>query len=313
MKKITIGITLSKEFESCQQWSQNRAWQKDNPNKSRDNLNFTYAMSEDDEMFFEEYSETVCAEVAVDDLFKLFRKHTGKCFAVDYEFDYGSDYAKFNYVVTNNFSAKALHILLFQYIKFRILYYWYWEKNMYEDLQYVELELDKLAEKIRTMAINEAQADDEDTNGEPMDIIPYNDGFVINPPRKRRQYPTADDETETIGVPVKAENIEVKKSIQVYVGQAIPVSNLYSFKPNGATGEVTIKILYYNNTESKWKDIPAGWKPIEIIGDNVKGGIAFSSPKLAVEISNKEDSTMSGICEVEVLPDTLTITKNLGE
>ncbi|MBR1775361.1 MAG: hypothetical protein IJ759_07570 [Bacteroidales bacterium] len=312
MKKITIGITLSKEFESCQQWSQNRAWQKDNPNKSRDNLNFTYAMSEDDEMFFEEYSETVVAEVAVDDLFKLFKRYTRKCFTEDYEFDYNQDFAKFNYVVTNNFSAKALHTLLFQYIKYRILYHWYWEKNMYEDLQYVELELDKLAEKIRTMAINEAQADDEDIDGEPMDIIPYNDGFVINPPRKRRTIPTEEDETETIGVPVKAEAVEVTSSVQVYVGQTILISSLYSLKPSGATPiEVNTRILMYYNND--WVDISPLLNPFEIKGDKLTGHSALSSGRFAVEISNKEDSTMSGICEVEVLPDTLTITKDLGE
>lgn len=202
MKKIIIGIQLSKVFDSCQQWTQNRVWLRDNPNKSRDTLNFTYAMSEDDEAFFEEYSETVCAEIAVYDSFRLLRKYTKECFTSDYEFNYTGDYCKFNYVVSNGFSVKGFHTLLYKLVQFLILRYWYWEKNLYEELSFIDSEIENLRKRIEDIIINEAKAK-EDESGDPMDIVPYNDGFTINPPRRRRRLPRLEDETEEYGITAK--------------------------------------------------------------------------------------------------------------
>lgn len=317
MKKITINITLSKVFESCQQWSQNRAWLKDNPNKSRDLTNFTYAISEDDEIFFEEYIETVVAEVSIDNLLRLFRRYTSKCFAEDYEFDYNNDFAKFNYVVSNRFSAKALHILLFQYIKYKVLYYWYWEKNMYEELQFVEIELEKLSEKIKNTSINEAKTNDTDKDGkggEPMDIVPYNDGFTINPPKRHRELPALYDESEVVGDIKEVTSIAVADNQSIYVGQSISINDLYTYKPSDAQKpQITTKIVKYNTTSNEWDEEQVQQIPFVITDNQLMGYCHYPNDRFAIKITNIDNATMTGICEIVIMPNRLVITKDLGE
>ncbi len=200
MKKIGEIITISKVWDKCRQWTTNRVFDHQNPNHSMENLNYAYAMTDDIRtQFFNDYFERVVRELETDDLLIALRKYNRISFGGEnLALYFDADKATFFFVVGDYFPCESFNNLLHSYCQWKVLYYWYWEKDLKEQYERILVFLEGVKSKIQTIANGDYQS----TDGETMrGRIPYNDGFIINPPRKKIEddIPTKNDETEYIG------------------------------------------------------------------------------------------------------------------
>lgn len=198
MKKIGVVINISEVWDKCRQWTTNRVFDHSNPNTSMEVLNYAYAMTEDERVqFFNDYFERVIRELSSDDLLLILRRYNRISFAgQDINIDWSRDKATLYFVVGDYFPTDNFRNMLVSYCQWKVLYYWYWEKNIREQVEWIVAHLEYLKGQLQTIANGEYN----DTDGNmSQGRIPYNDGFIINPPFKRKAIPTADDETETVG------------------------------------------------------------------------------------------------------------------
>lgn len=199
MKKIGEIITISKVWDKCRQWTTNRVFDHQNPNRSMENLNYAYAMTDDVRVqFFNDYFVRVICELETDDLLISLRKYNRISFSGEnVSLSFEDDTATLYFVVGNYFPSVSFNNLLHSYCQWKVLYYWYWEKDLTEQCDKILMYLEQTRSKIQTIASGEY----ESTDGETMKgRIPYNDGFVLNPPRKSvtDDIPSSSDEPEII-------------------------------------------------------------------------------------------------------------------
>lgn len=199
MKKIGEIITISKVWDKCRQWTTNRVFDHQNPNRSMENLNYAYAMTDDIRVqFFNDYFERAVRELETDDLLISLRRYNRVSFSgKNLTLSFNDDEAVLYFVVGKYFPGESFNNLLHSYCQWKVLYYWYWEKDLTEQCDRILMYLEQTRNKIQTVASGEY----ESTDGETMKgRIPYNDGFVFNPPPKdiAKDIPSSSDNTELI-------------------------------------------------------------------------------------------------------------------
>lgn len=199
MKKIGVVINISDVWDKCRQWTTNRIFDHSNPNRSMEVLNYAYAMTEDERVqFFNDYFERVIRELSSDDLLLLLRRYNRISFGGrNIDIDWSRARATLYFVVGDYFPTENFHNMLTSYCQWKVLYYWYWEKNIREQTEWIVAHLDYVKSQIQTIANGEYDSDEGNMS---QGNIPYNDGFIFNPPPKRKEIPSADEDTETVGV-----------------------------------------------------------------------------------------------------------------
>lgn len=198
MTKYEIVINIDKLWDMCSYWTLNRAFQKQDPNLSRQNLNDTYGLTSDDkDFFFSDYMQTVCNKLVLSPLFKLLIKYNRTAFGRNISFDYTLNKVSFFIVASDEMPAEEFNSVLYKYLQFKILWYWYKLKNREELLPRIEFLLASFEDSL-TSIIADNSSDTDASVGR----LTYNDGFVINPPYHRQttgNIPSRDDATTVIG------------------------------------------------------------------------------------------------------------------
>lgn len=253
MRLIGIVISPNKIFKECKRWSKNRAFLKDNPNISRESLNPTYAMTDDDDVFFEKYFQSSVMDFLTNREFSTLQNKYTKVITNPIEYDYNQKKCALLLVVESRFPKESLCVLINDYVQWSVLYYWYWEKNLIEEMQLCKNQMQWLQEKIKDIVIN-SYADDDDKDGDKefskIGIIPYNDGFVINPPRRKRDLSNINTLPDYIG----GQDTEVQEIVSRVVNPLIlTIGEQYQlewrFEPAMAKEDVAFKTTY-NNIEN---------------------------------------------------------------
>lgn len=193
MKKIGVGIVISKVWNKLEYWTNNRALLKENPNKSRETLNETYGMSEDDkEYFFNDYLKTSANEIYSSKIFSAIRRWNKQSFNVDFVCDYKDDVILFYFVVGKYFPVKTIQELLSRYVEQKVLWYWYYMKNLMDECAIIDIEIAKVEQEIKNIVSKDWELDKDDS----VRTICYNNGFVINPELEDEDIPSNEDEVE---------------------------------------------------------------------------------------------------------------------
>ncbi|MCF0125804.1 MAG: hypothetical protein HUJ68_08660 [Clostridia bacterium] len=188
MKLIGIKVYAGKIFDICKAWTQRRVLDSQNPNYSQANLNYAYGMTEDDEKyFFKTYFKRACAEAAAI-IFRLAENLTinGEDVIKDTSYKYSyffpisdnpinskKSFVVFFMYVNNNFPVDVAKEYIENFLQYRILYYWYWEKNMESELPRLELQYKEAQKELRNLISKFSQ--------EGCLRVPYNDGFCQKP------------------------------------------------------------------------------------------------------------------------------------
>ncbi|MDO5759960.1 MAG: hypothetical protein Q4Q06_02920 [Bacteroidota bacterium] len=189
MTKYDIIIKISKLWDMCQYWTHNRALLKNNPNLSRESLNDTYALTQDDkEFFFMDYMRFVCNKVVLSPFFRLLIKDNQTAWeGKNLKIDTTNDNIHFYIVAKDDFAGEEFNIVLYKYIQFRILWWWYKLKNLDEILQYLSFLLSSLEEELSSV--------NADSTSSSVGKLIYHDGFV-------NRYNTSSSTPTSYGEPI---------------------------------------------------------------------------------------------------------------
>lgn len=299
MKFIGIQIKPSKIFEMCQYWTRNRALMRksilgtDDPNNSHV-VNHTYGMTEDDEdFFFKEYFRLALnkAENVLRPLQKRLFKYkvlpTDKIKTTMY-YNYTQDSVVFYILAEDNQNNESLRALLSRYLQLCVLRDWYWLKNLYEEVQVIELELKATEEQLFNFIYS---------NYDSKVRIPYNDGFVVNPDYDDEDLSGEFREPEMIGDDIFATEINTVESISIRTGQRYVIT--YTLFPQDAKDNIKASVHY------------SGEKSFELSGGlEVLGLQEDLTGESYIELTATDatgNTTASKIITVTVIEESLSI------
>lgn len=295
MKKISVVISIDKVWDACRQWTSNRAFLQDNPNVSRQTLNYTYAITEDEkEQFFRDYLELSVSELVVGEYLRRIQKYNSTAFyGEDSDFDFDNNKITLNFCVGERFPAKEFGNFVCKWLQWKVLYYWYWEKCLNEEfakLVYAEI---KRTESLIKAVVNKDYSNGNGTS----DRIPYNDGFVINPPMKKdaADVPKATDDAEKIkiGTITSEPTIETKEvwSFIEDLPKEIFVSN--------EGDEYALVVSFTRSYATSYKD----YSYINVVlheGKQTKSVLYDRAVNLPIKIEDKRDFKEQQECYYEV-------------
>jgi hypothetical protein len=240
MKLIGIYIYLSKIFDKCSYWTNNRALLVNDPNNSY-KVNDTYGMTEDDrEYFFKEYVETVCSETSL--LLSALRKKllingTKANNTNSYCYSYDNDRAIYYIYVNDNFPEDEIKVLLNKFIQWRVLYYWYWLKGLQQEVSILLQQAEDTKSSVKNII---GDYSSENANVE----LPYNDGFVVNPTQTKIDFSTI---TPIVIGADEVQGIIINSFNPITITEGKTYQLLYSFMPEYSSCPVTFKVLQGNS------------------------------------------------------------------
>jgi hypothetical protein len=235
MNVIGLYISLKKIFDACSYWTNNRALLPNNPNYSYE-VNDTYGMTEDDrQFFFKDYIQTVCAETSVKLSAirkKLLINGVRATSSNSYVYSYPNGKAIFYVLVNSNFPSDEISTLLYKYIQWKVLYYWYWMKNLQQEMSLIVAELEEVEKSIKNTI-----ATYNNDKGE--DSIPYNDGFIVNPREDNIDFAVL---TTTIVGDEEVERIIINSPNPIFIEVGHTYQLVYSFIPEHSTCNVSFSL-----------------------------------------------------------------------
>ena len=237
---LQVEIKISKIFDKCKYWTNNRAFLgMDNPNISH-TVNYTYGMTDDDEeFFFREYVKTAVYTTA--DIFSGIRRRVDNSGGNSVRFDYNNDKAIFNVIVSDSFEQDRFKDLVARYIQFCVLKDWYYLKNIYQEVETITNELYKTEQEIIDVVVNGGS----DKNSV---VISYNDGFVCKPCKSGQVFDLSTIESKVTSDFQHATAI-IANDITVNVGHSALLQ--YSLEPIDSIDEVKFRSVFINpNTPS---------------------------------------------------------------
>lgn len=174
MTKYEIIIRIEKLWGMCQYWTLNRAFLVGNPNVSRENLNDTYGLTEDDkEFFFLDYMDFVSNQLVLSNLWQILKRYNKKAWSgKNIKIEKENDKIYFYITAKDDWSGFEFQSVLYKYLQFKILWWWYKLKNKDEVLPRIELAFAGIENELLNAIIN--STGDDSSAGK----ILYHDGFV---------------------------------------------------------------------------------------------------------------------------------------
>ncbi len=174
MTKYEIIIRIEKLWEMCQYWTLNRAFLIGNPNVSRESLNDTYGLTEDDkDYFFLDYMDFVSNQLVISNVWQLLRRNNKAAWSgKNIEIDKEKGKVHFYITAQEGWTGFEFQSVLYKYLQFKILWWWYKLKNKDEVLQRIEIFLATVEEQLLNSIA------DSTNGGYATGKIIYHDGFV---------------------------------------------------------------------------------------------------------------------------------------